>query len=225
MKVNYSCVVLMLLVCTACTTGMDAVLKTAIGALPGKRDSSAVRLDPKFRWLRVATQGGYVHLALGYEDTHPLGKIEVWYSGTREVLRLQNGRIAGATGLTTEWRSVSLHDAPAWTSVAGTERPVRWIRTRDVMPGYRFGVRDQLEVRAMRPPKQLALQGVDAQRLSWFEERVVPLGDSRANSASGHDLLPVARYAVDMRGEGAIVIYGEQCLAPELCFAWQRVTP
>ena len=217
--------VVLLLACTACSTGMDGVVETAKDALLGERKSAEVRLDPKFRWLRVATQGRFVHLALGYEDQHPLGPIEVWYSGTKEVLRLQNGRVAGAVGLTTEWRSVSLQGAPAWTSVAGALQPFQWTRMRDVMPGYRFGVRDHLEVRTISPPKDLSLNGVETQRLSWFEERVVPSRGSGDGTAAQYTHLPVARYGVDLKAESVTVIYGEQCLAPSLCFAWQRVTP
>ncbi len=194
-------------------------------ALPGKRADPGVRLDPKYRWLRVATQGRHVYLALGYEDKNPLGTIEVWYSGTKEVLRLQNGRIAGATGLTTEWRSVSFQDVPTWSSVASAELPLRWTRTRDVMPGYRFGVRDRLEVRAILAPQKVPLQGVDAQQLSWFEERIVSPENARASASGDRDLLPVSLYAVDLKGESEKVVYGEQCLSPGLCFAWQRVTP
>jgi len=45
---------------------------------------------------------------------------------------------------------------------------------------------------------------------------LMPAGDMVA----GDRLLPPARYAVDIRGGGETVVYGEQCLAPNLCFTW-----
>ena len=164
-------------------------------------------------------------------DPHPQGAIQVWYSAEREVLRFQNGRLVGATGLTTEWRTVSLPELPAWQALARAEAPVRWVRTRDVMPGYRYGVRDALALRVTPAPSRSALQGLDPQALTWFEERF--------ESAPGPDLtLPPARYAVQIQkphhpgAQGAppllgeegtgVVVYGEQCVAPQTCFTWQR---
>jgi hypothetical protein len=34
--------------------------------------------------------------------------------------------------------------------------------------------------------------------------------------------LPPARYAVDLRGGKETVVYGEQCITPDICFTWQR---
>jgi hypothetical protein len=191
----------------------------------GKGGSAASQLNPKFRYLRVSIQGRVVFLALGNEDQHARGLIEVWYSATREVLRLQNGRIAGATGLTTEWRSVVLDEAPAWPVAVGDSLPRQWVRTRDVMPGYRYGMRDHLELRPIPPPRNVSLQGLDSKRLIWFEERVVPHTKGTAIIAATDPGLPAARYALEMQEERTVVVYGEQCLAPALCFTWQRWKP
>jgi hypothetical protein len=202
---------------------MDAMVSTLQDAFRGKASnaSDVPRLNPDFRYLRVAVGGRIVFLALGDEDKHALGTIEVWYSANREVLRLQNGRIAGATGLTAEWRSVLLDQAPSWSAAMGATQPLQWMRVRDVMPGYRFGVRDQLELRTISPLRNVSLQGYDPQRLHWFEERTLP----PANNTAMNQILPAARYAVDVQGGRAVVVYGEQCLSPELCFAWQLWKP
>jgi group 4 capsule polysaccharide lipoprotein GfcB/YjbF len=195
----------------ACNSGMNAVVQTLRGAVHAEDASAGARLDPAFRYLRVTTDSRVALLALGYVERDPRGPVEVWYSARREVLRLQNGRLVGAVGLPTEWRGVSLPQLPAWSAVARGERPLRWVRVRDVMPGYRFGIRDALAVRAIAPPAKSALEGLDPQRLVWFEERLEPPG-------ADEFALPPARYAVDA-GE---VVYGEQCLAPDFCFTWQR---
>ena len=212
---------------SGCSSAGNAILQTlpyAYGRNPGVDNA---RLNPNFRYLRVTIGGRVVLLALGNVDSHPQGLIEVWYSAEREVLRLQNGRLVGAVGLTTEWRDVLLSELPSWSVAARADGGVRWTRVRDVMPGYRFGVKDELLLRAIDVPQRSALQGVDPQRLIWFEERgevgaVAGLLGVFGGSVGADAALPPARYAVDFQGGRESVVYGEQCLAAELCFAWQR---
>jgi len=206
---------------------MNAIVQTLQDVVPGSQSVANARLNPNFRYLRVTIGSRVVFLALGNEDSHPQGSIEVWYSAEREVLRLQNGRIVGAVGLTTEWRNVVLPELPPWSAIARAQEPVPWVRVRDVMPGYRFGVRDKLMLRVLPPPRKSALQGQDPQSLNWFEERLQPdsLAQFPATLFTGLAVdgrLPPARYAVDLREGKETVIYGEQCLAPGLCFSWQR---
>ncbi|MHB1620410.1 MAG: YjbF family lipoprotein [Sulfuricella sp.] len=173
--------------------------------------------NPNFRYLRVVVDGRVVFLALGNEDIDSRGPIEVWYSAEREVLRLQNGRLVGAVGLPTEWRHVSLPERlPSWAALAHAGQAVRWTRTRDVMPGYRFGISDALVLRKISPPNKSELRDVDPQSLTWFEEQT----DTEHSTVSM--ALPPARYAVDLREGKGTAVYGEQCLAPDLCFTWQR---
>jgi hypothetical protein len=204
----------LLVAMSGCGTGTSAIVQTmqsALGRSPGVEDA---KLNPDFRYLRVTIGGRVVLLALGYLDKHPQGTIEVWYSADREVVRLQNGRLVGAAGLATEWRNVVLPDFPDWSVLASGNAPLRWSRTRDVMPGYRYSLRDSLALHIVPPPARSAMQGLDPKELIWFEERLV---DEAPKTA-----LPAARYAVQLAGKEAIVVYGEQCLAPQTCFTWQR---
>ncbi len=212
---------------SGCSTAGNAILKTLPYAYGRGAGIDGVRLNPNFRYLRVTIGGRVVLLALGDVDSHPQGAIEVWYSAEREVLRLQNGRLVGAVGLTTEWRNVALPDLPSWAVAARTDQAFRWTRTRDVMPGYRFGVKDELSLRVIAAPERSALQGVNPRHLTWFEERAesgsfAGLQAALGNGVGADAALPPARYAVDLRGAQEIVVYGEQCLAPVLCFTWQR---
>ena len=214
-------------VLTGCSPVMNATVQTLREAVIGPRDAAEAQLNPAFRYLRVTVDGRVTFLALGSVDQHPHGPVEVWVSGQREVLRLQNGRLAGASGVTTEWRAVTLPELPSWTAIARAAQPLQWVRVRDVMPGYRFGVRDELVLSAISPPQKSALQRVDAQSLSWFEERfrsgrVAGRWTRLVGSTPADAALPPARYAVDLRNGDGVVVYGEQCLAPELCFTWQR---
>ncbi len=204
-----SALVLPLAFTYGCSSSTNAVIDTVQSIVRRDTGAAALSLDPRFRYLRVTTQGGGVaFLALGYVDNTPQGPLEVWYSGERQVLRLQNGRLAGVTGVATEWHGVSLPPLPSWRELGRAPAPYRWSRTRDVMPGYRYGLRDALEVRQIGAPSRSQLAGMDALQLTWFEE----------TSAT----LPPARYAVQIDDGSGTVVYAEQCLAPELCLSWQR---
>jgi hypothetical protein len=183
------------------------------------------RLNPKLQYLRVTLDGRTAFVALGEIDQHPLGPIEVYFSAGREVLRFQNGRVVGAVGTTTEWRRVLVPELPAWSALAEAGKPVQWERVRDVMPGYRHGVRDRLVLRAVPPPSRSALREVDPNSLTWFEERSEREGIAGLGALPGSSIdapLPPARYAVDIRAGAGSVVYGEQCLSADFCFSWQR---
>lgn len=199
----------------ACSAVPNPVLRTLQQAVQGGGVVNP-RLDPHFRYLRVAVDGAATFLILGNEEADPRGPVEVWYSVDGEVLRLQRGRLVGAVGLPTEWRRVVLPALPAWAELARTGQPLHWTRERDVMPGYHWGVRDALRLRVTAPPRRSVLQGVDPGGLTWFEEEM----DPESGTAGG--ALPAARYGVDLRGGQETVVYGEQCLTPTFCFSWQR---
>jgi len=193
----------------------DPVMQTMQAAFKRDPGVDGAKLNPAFRYLRITIAGRTALLALGYVDDDPRGPIEVWYSAEREVLKLQNGRVVGAVGMLTEWRNVRLPELPAWSALAREAAPRRWERTRDVMPGYRYGLREAIALGAAPVPEKSALRDLDAKALTWFEERV-------ESPPAGDKALPPARYAVRMAGGRETVVYGEQCLAPELCFTWQR---
>ena len=212
---------------SGCSTAGNAILQTLPYAYGRNPAVDNARLNPNFRYLRLTVGGHVALLVLGYVDHDAHGPIDVWYSAEREVLRLQNGRLVGAVGVTTEWRNVRLPKLPSWSEAAHAGRAISWTRTRDVMPGYRFGVKDRLSLRVIAAPRDSALQGLDPRRLTWFEERdeAAPLAWYSGFAGKRADMdsaLPPARYAVDFQGGHATVVYGEQCLAANLCFSWQR---
>ena len=206
---------LLIAMLTGCATSTDAIVQTMQAAVGRGRGVDDTKLNPNLRYLRVTIDGRVALLALGYLDPHPQGTIEVWYSAEREVVRLQNGRLVGASGLTTEWRNVVLPELPAWSALAKSVSPLRWERMRDVMPGYRYGLRDSLAIGIARPPARSALLGLDPEQLIWFEERFADGGLAKI-------ALPPARYAVQLKDGGETVVYAEQCIAPQTCFTWQR---
>jgi hypothetical protein len=192
--------------------------------------AAGAALNPAHQYKRISMDGRSLFLALGDRDHHPDGLIEVYYSSGREVLRFQNGRVVGAAGLLTEWRNVSVQKMPQWAAVAHAAGPVSGERIRDVMPGYRYGIHDRLVVSRIAPPANTRLLNLNANALTWFEERheISPVGGNTNlffKPAMPAESLPPARYAVDFSAGGETVVYAEQCLAPGLCFTWQRWAP
>ena len=162
------------------------------------------RLDPKYRYIRVEVEGHPAYMALGYVDQEKGGPVDVWYSSDRNLLRLQNGRIAGSAmkdGV--DWISVSYVHLPDWSAIHDR---AYFERRRDVSPGYRYGINEKMLIRRISAPKDSNLLRVSPSSLSWFEETVV-----------GADSRP-SRYAVNEKGR---VVYGEQCLSSDFCLSWQ----
>ena len=201
---------LFLLLLVACSDASMAVLATSREAFGVKRGAiDTAKLDPRYRYLRVVHPGGISGMIFTGIEATPAGPVEVWYASDGEILRFQDGRLAGNTGLQPEWRSVVLPKFPGWNALIVSKEPFRWERMRDVMPGYRYGVHDKLVLAAVPPPGSSHLVGVDPKQLTWFEERT---------ENSTEEPLPSARYAV----QGDRVIYAEQCVARDRCFTWQR---
>ena len=209
-KLCLTCVSLLLTACTSSGSAIWDSIRAGVRPTPPV-DQSTLNRDVSY--LRLLVDGREVYLALGYVDDQPQGAVEVWYSAGREVLRLQGGRVVGTAGVLTEWRQVVLPDFPTWRAMAGG---YRWTRVRDVMPGYRMGVTDMLDVRGIPAPPDVKLTGFEDVALVWFEER------AETTPADPSLRLPPARYAVHVDEDGTeTVVYGEQCLAADLCFTWQ----
>ncbi|MDD5059014.1 MAG: YjbF family lipoprotein [Sideroxydans sp.] len=186
---------------------------------PQGDEFDSVELNPAYNYLRLSVDGNVIFIASDTSNVDSANVVSVWYSAGREVLRFQNGRLVAAVGLTSEWRSVLLPEMPAWSALAERKEPFRWTRIRDVMPGYHFGVRDDLLLRRIAPPDDSQLKLIDPHALTWFDERMVA---QHNNADASSDMFPLARYAVDLRDAKEVVVYGEQCVAAKLCFSWQR---
>ena len=171
-----------------------------------------VKLNPNYRYLHATLSGGKpALLVLGYLDAHPQGEIEVWYSAQGEVLRLQNGRLVGATGLPVEWRRVSYSQTPpAWQSVpsAGT----RFTSARDEQPGYRLGLVEQVVLTPL-PTPPLKLSDPVFANVAWFQESYT---DARGPTR------PDAWFALGQHGGQHTVVYSHQCLSASVCLTLQR---
>jgi len=165
-------------------------------------------LSKEHQYLKVSSRGRSALLVLGNVEQNAAGPVEVWYSGAGEVLRIQNGRLIGATGMATEWLNVRLSAPPDWLSISA---PTSYARRRDVMPAYDFGEADVVTVTPIDMPANTRYSGPKASALRWFAERT-----------QGRIGLRDSRYGVLQRDGHALVVYGEQCLDDRLCLSWQR---
>lgn len=178
----------------------------------GSSHENSSSLDPRFNYLRVQIDRREIFMALGYVDSYPDGPVEVWYSASAEVLRLRDGRLVGATmNRGTDWLSVFFTNLPRWEQLG---EQASFERSRDISPGYQYGIREKMLIQRIPQPSDSQLQLIPASSLTWFEE-----------SAEGKGGLPPARYGVSMASSVPQVMYAEQCLSSEFCFSWQKWTP
>lgn len=206
---------------SGCATGVSPVGQI-LSALASDKLGSAgaqpipARPDPAYRYLRVEVEGRPpAMLVLGYLDADPQGEVEVWYSASREVIRTQHGRIIGTAGLEVDWRGLRHPVAPpAWSAVPA--QGAQYERSRDVFPGYRYGVLERVALVPLAALPELRLPAVLPLGLAtgyqWFRE----------TATGARQPLPPAWFAWGMhQGRGAVV-YSEQCLSATFCLKLLR---
>lgn len=213
-----ACLALALGGCASTTTPLSDILSAVASQAFASGDGSQ-RLgtpNPAYRYLRVQAQDrAPAFLVLGYIDPHPLGDIEVWYSAQHEVIKTQNGRIVGTAGLEVDWRAVQFPSPPPlWGALAPAEHTYQ--RLHDEMPGYRFAITEQLELRRWLglPPIDLAasLPVEQARRYTWFRESTL---------SSTAQPRPPAWYAWGIHRGIPSVVYSMQCLSDSFCLTLQ----
>lgn len=211
--------VLALLCLTACAS--KSLVSEVTSAVYLEKFSSDARqapntnLNPGYQYLLVTLAGAKpALLVLGYVDAHPLGDIEVWYSGQGEVLRLQNGRLVGSTGLAVEWRRVDYPEPPpVWQSLP--PQGLQFSRVRDEFPGYRHGLVDQVFLKSLQKPP-LELPADAPASADWYQESY--------SDASGTPM-PAAWFALGNYGGQKTIVYSRQCLSVNVCLTLQRWPP
>jgi hypothetical protein len=194
---------------------MSALASNKFGS--GDESVQTAKPNPRYRYLRIEVEGrAPALLVLGYIDAHPQGDIEVWYSAKREVIKTQNGRIVGTTGLELDWRAVRFPSAPpAWADARSQGHVYQ--RLRDEMPGHRYAISDRLELKPWVgvPPITLpaSLPGGQARAYHWYRE---------ATLSSSAQPLPPAWFAWGVQHGQPTVVYSQQCLSATFCLKLQR---
>ncbi len=158
-----------------------------------------------FEYLEVEWQGRKAVMALGYRETNGSNIIEHWYSGQGEMLMMVNGRLVKVLGMTQEVRHV-VTNTPVWSDILGHRLPMVWSQTKEVMPGYRYGLKEYVITQKVNPNEAEKTLITDA--TAWVLEEI------KSKDEKGRSWIYQQKFALNADK----VIYSEQCLAPELCF-------
>lgn len=202
--ITASCVLPVLVACQ----GANPVVDTFSSLLP--KGATGRMYQPGLEYLHITLDGRDAAMALGYRQVKGLDVHEHWYSGQREMLYLVNGRVVEVQGMTHEIRKQS-DKAPRWQDLAESKRPLVWSRTKDLMPGYRYGQVEYIISQWVEPtPKEAGLVNQPAQ---WFIEQV------KSKTFDGREWLYNETYAV-VKNQ---VIYSQQCFSPEVCLTLRPI--
>ena len=186
----------------------SAVLGSNKATVPSK-------FNPAYRYLYVEVPGSPISatLVLGYLDSTPVGSLETWYSASNEVIKIQNGRIVATTGLQFDWASTTLTQVPPdWSKI--DERGQSYSRVRDVMPDYRFGIREQITVQRTEIPKNLpaTVSRRMAEKWAWFRE---------TQASTTDEVFRDSIFALGQIEGATAIVYSEQCLSSTFCLRLQ----
>jgi len=123
-------------------------------------------------------------------------------------------------GMTQELRAQVPNNpaAPSWQAIAEATQSkasggaLVWSRTRDVQPGYRYGVVEYITSRQIKPTQaQQAQAGNAAETAVWFEDQV------EGKAQDGQTWRYIEQFAVANNR----VVYSLQCVGPDLCLRLQ----
>ena len=134
---------------------------------------------------------------------------EYWYSGQKEMIELVEGRIVSVMGMTTEWRQTN-SKAPSWDSLSSYSMPTAWVRNRDLMPGYRYGFKDEVMTKIVEAPpknKEFPIGAV------WFQDNINSKGMDGSEWA----------YQQLFAWVNGKTLYSEQCIAQDLCLTLKYI--
>ena len=224
-RVFYCC--LIPLVLAACAgEKQNVILDTVLVGIKNPNTTiDELVLNPNYRYLKVEVNSQPALLVLGYQDQLNNGTTEIWYSSFKEVVQISNGRLVGTQGLDTNWTEVILSNPPSLTdekllkdSNGRTASPIRYQRTRTVMPSYRANITETVEVQALANPPDDAPRNLrdpkEFPNLRWVQESVVMQTD-----VTSPYLAPLkAIYAIDRKTTK--IVYAKQCLTTQFCISW-----
>lgn len=195
---------------TACSSAFQATGDTLLYSIDPDRRVNAKNLNPDFTYLRVIVDGRLAFLAHGAVDRVEGRDLDVYFSGTGEVLKLSSGRIEE---FSSDQRHISIRPLaagyPGWDVLALNEYRVE-VNSR---PGYRFSAPQRRLLRPLeRPPRKTNLMGIDPRSLQWFEE----VSDNTAKSQTR------SLFGILVELSGPKVVYSEQCIDSDICLSLQR---
>ncbi len=182
--------------------GFNASTDTLGVVFSSALNSNNLTYSPGFEYIEVELHGKKTALALGYRKVDGVNIEEHWYSGVGEMLTLRNGRLVEVLGMTSEVRQTS-REMPNWDQLEANHSPLTWMRTRNIHPGYRYGVKEYV-TSVVKVNKKVDLHA----NQMWVYENV------QSERADGRKW----RHEEKFQLENGRVVFSEQCLAPNICF-------
>jgi hypothetical protein len=209
-----------------CLTGCAVLPQTNVGLLGriwqqfSPINIATVPLNSQYQYKRVWLNGREGLISLSYVEPLPDGKSQtVWYSPDGYVFRFIDGRLTGLTFKERAWYGRYINAPTLLIQTSKNSVSPVYNRRADEMPSYLFGSEVSLQLQPLpAAPQGHRLIGT-AERYTWLEERVTGHGD-KLTSGSTVRVEP-AWYAVSYRTTPAKVVFGQQCLQPDLCLSWQ----
>jgi hypothetical protein len=190
--------------------GINPVMDTANLLLPSS--DFIAHYQQGVEYLKVGHSGRQAAMALGGRKYDGAVVNEYWYSGQREMLHLKNGRLHNAMGMTQEVRAQTPM-APSWEAISDAAAhktgTLVWSRTRDLQPGYRYGVVEYVTSKRIEPSQ--AQQALVSNTAQWFEDQV------KSKTPDGK----VWHYTEQFAVVGSRVMYSLQCVGRDLCLSLQ----
>ena len=169
-----------------------------------------------YEYILVDANGHSALMALGSRvslselGSQKTSMYEYWYTSTGEMLLLIDGRISKALGFTHEIRSQT-QSAPSWESVVESINELIWHRKLDLMPGFRYGLQNNVSTYKIVFPKDAPeFVPLTAQ---WIADLV------ESKSIEGGKWWYLQRFAV----VNGIVLYSEQCVDKGLCLSIRKL--
>jgi len=173
------------------------------------------RLDPRFEFLQMKLgDSPAAYLALGKR----VGASESWYSADPLLVVLEDGRLGPFAGAAVEWRAVRQAGRPDWERLVRRGNTQRWQRQRDEMPGYRFGLSDEIETRRITQTELPAeLTSVHERLLASHRELRWVSDQVSTTDPEGQRVAWAQWFAVAERAGRWQVVWSRQCLRPDWC--------
>ena len=187
--------------CLVACKGINPVWDATISLLTNGQP----KFQPGFEYLEVDFVNKKAWFALGSRELDGPNTHEYWYGSGREMIHLVNGRMFEAYGFTQEIRATSI-DFPSWSELTANRRPFVWLRVRDLMPNYRYGLKEFVISQRVQP-NDLEKKLITVDDVIWIEEEI------KSKSIDGLDWIYREKFAL-YQGKVAFSI---QCIAKDLC--------
>lgn len=170
------------------------------------------RFDASYDYISIQSVTSNGRMILGYRQIQQGKLIEHWYTGAGEMLETADGRIYKALGTTSEIRR-NIGQTPSWQAVSESLVPIKWRRSLDIMPGYRFGIEEKITTRMLTENDIPVILSIKQRGLVWYQDVV------ESTDIHGLPITYIQLFALKDKQ----IVYSEQCISELLCMHIQWI--